>query len=273
MVLTLYYFRDRYAQVQTAFTVLSVIAVLYIVNQEGSSAFKIAWILPIVFLPFFGIPLYFLFGKKRVPERKLERVQRHGPALPRRDGPAAARRRGGAACRRGRGLQIAYLEEFAASPGFTQTETKYYPCGDELFSRHARGARGRGALHLHGVLHNRARRDVGLHPRRAQAQGRRGRGRAAHLRRHGLHHAPAARLPAGDGALGIRCCTFHRFQPVPTGTLNNRDHRKICVHRRRHRLHRRRQPRRRVHKPARALRALARLRRCACADARPTPSR
>ena len=30
-------------------------------------------------------------------------------------------------------------------------------------------------------------------------------------------------------AMGIRCCTFHRFQPVPTGTLNNRDHRKICV--------------------------------------------
>ncbi len=30
-------------------------------------------------------------------------------------------------------------------------------------------------------------------------------------------------------SVGIRCCTFHRFQPVPTGTLNNRDHRKICV--------------------------------------------
>lgn len=29
--------------------------------------------------------------------------------------------------------------------------------------------------------------------------------------------------------LGIRCCTFHRFQPVLTGTFNNRDHRKICV--------------------------------------------
>ena len=74
LVLTLYYFQDIYAQVQTVFTVLSIIAVLYIVNQEGSSAFKIAWILPIVFLPLFGIPLYFLFGKKRVPERKRERI-------------------------------------------------------------------------------------------------------------------------------------------------------------------------------------------------------
>ena len=55
LVLTLYYFRDTYAQVQTVFTILSVTTVLYIINQEGSSAFKIAWILPIVFLPLFGI--------------------------------------------------------------------------------------------------------------------------------------------------------------------------------------------------------------------------
>ena len=63
MVAALYYFRDRYAQVQTVFMALSIVAVLYIINQDGSSAFKIAWILPIVFLPLFGIPLYFLFGK------------------------------------------------------------------------------------------------------------------------------------------------------------------------------------------------------------------
>lgn len=74
LVLTLYYFRDTYAQVQTVFTILSVTTVLYIINQEGSSAFKIAWILPIVFLPLFGIPLYILFGKKRIPERKKERI-------------------------------------------------------------------------------------------------------------------------------------------------------------------------------------------------------
>lgn len=74
MVATLYYFRDNYAHVQTVFTAISVITVLYIINQDGSSAFKIAWILPIVFLPLFGIPLYILFGKKRIPDRKIERL-------------------------------------------------------------------------------------------------------------------------------------------------------------------------------------------------------
>ena len=34
--------------------------------------------------------------------------------------------------------------------------------------------------------------------------------------------------PQEMARFGIRCCTFHRFQPIPTGTLNNRDHRKIC---------------------------------------------
>lgn len=70
MVATLYYFRDNYAHVQTVFTAISVITVLYIINQDGSSAFKIAWILPIVFLPLFGIPLYILFGKSVYPIAK-----------------------------------------------------------------------------------------------------------------------------------------------------------------------------------------------------------
>ena len=48
MVAALYYFRDTYAQVQTFFTALSIITVLYIINQDGSSAFKIAWISAIV---------------------------------------------------------------------------------------------------------------------------------------------------------------------------------------------------------------------------------
>ena len=43
LVSTLIYFQDIFATVQTASVVLSLIAVVYIINQDGSSAFKIAW--------------------------------------------------------------------------------------------------------------------------------------------------------------------------------------------------------------------------------------
>ena len=133
MVAALYYFRDTYAQVQTFFTALSIITVLYIINQDGSSAFKIAWILPIVFLPLFGIPLYILFGKKRIPERKLERVSgmylRYKAAM----APLLSESGDEPAMDEDARLQSAYLEKCASSPRFTQTETTYYPLGDVMF--------------------------------------------------------------------------------------------------------------------------------------------
>lgn len=74
LVSTLFYFQDIFATVQTISVALSLVTVVYIINQDGSSAFKIAWIIPIVFLPLFGVPIYILFGKKRTPESKREQL-------------------------------------------------------------------------------------------------------------------------------------------------------------------------------------------------------
>ena len=228
MVATLYYFRDRYAQVQTIFTVLSVIAVLYIVNQDGSSAFKIAWILPIVFLPLFGIPLYFLFGKKRTPERLKEKI--NGMLLRYRDAmaPLLTGRTAETLTDPDAFLQSEYLETHAASPGFTHTETTYYPLGDVMFPAMLEelekaekyifmeffiiepGVMWDGILE---VLKRKAALGVDV--------------RLIYDDMACIMRLPRD-YPKRMEALGIRCCTFHRFQPVPTGTLNNRDHRKIC---------------------------------------------
>ena len=229
MVAVLYSFREQYAQVQTISTVLSIIAVLYIVNQDGSSAFKIAWILPIVFLPLFGIPLYILFGKKRVPERKKERVSgmylryksAMAPLLEHRsrdelDDPDAR-------------LQSDYLEKHAASPGFENTETTYYALGDTLFPAMLEELeKAEKYIFLEffivepGVMWDSI---LEILKRKAAA--------GVDVRFIYDDMACIMRLPRDYPrrmeALGIRCCTFHRFQPVPTGTLNNRDHRKICV--------------------------------------------
>ena len=261
LVLTLNYFSDTYVQVQMAFTALAVVASLYIINQEGSSAFKIAWILPIVFMPFFGIPLYFFFGKKRVPERLLERI--NGMALLYREAMSPLLNSGAAEALSDpdAALQSAYLERSSASPAFTQTETTYYALGDTLFpAMLAELERAERYIFMEyfiieeGEMWN-AILDV---LRRKAAQGV---GRAAHIRRHGLHHAAARGTIRGAWRRwAYAAATFHRFQPVPTGTLNKPRPPEDMRHRRRHRLHGRRQPRRRVHQPRRTLRALARLR-------------
>lgn len=228
MVAALYYFRDTYAQVQTFFTALSVITVLYIINQDGSSAFKIAWILPIVFLPLFGIPLYILFGKKRIPERKLERVSemylRYKAAM----APLLSESGDEPAMDEDARLQSAYLEKCASSPRFTQTETTYYPLGDVMFPAMLEELeKAEKYIFMEffiiepGIMWD-SILDV---LRRKAAQG-------LDVRLIYDDMACIMRLPRDYAermeSVGIRCCTFHRFQPVPTGTLNNRDHRKIC---------------------------------------------
>ena len=179
MVLTLYYFSDTYAQVQTVFTVLSVIAVLYIVNQEGSSAFKIAWILPIVFLPALRHTALLPLRQEAHPGAQARAHKRHGPALQERDGARCWSSRGGQTLgERGRAYCSRRIWRMRRLPRLHADGDDLLPLGDELFPAMLEELEKAGEVHLHGVLHNRARRDVGLHPRRAQAQGRRGRGRA-----------------------------------------------------------------------------------------------
>lgn len=228
LVLTLYYFRDTYAQVQTVFSAFAIIAVLYIVNQEGSSAFKIAWILPIVFMPLFGIPLYFFFGKKRVPERLRERI--NGMAL-RYQAAMAPLLEESRACSPEDAdalLQSEYLEKHAGSPAFTQTETRFYPLGDTLYPAmlEALESAEKYIFMEYFIIEPGEMWDSILEvlARKAAA--------GVDVRLIYDDMACIMRLPRDYPgrmeALGIRCCTFHRFQPIPTGTLNNRDHRKIC---------------------------------------------
>ena len=81
----LVYFGSSYAYFQAVSVALSIVAIIYIINQNISPAYKIAWILPIAFLPVFGIPLYILFAKKPLPERKKQRLlgmlRRYGEAM------------------------------------------------------------------------------------------------------------------------------------------------------------------------------------------------
>ena len=133
LVAALAYFGSNYARFQFVSVVLSIIAIIFIINQNISPAFKIAWILPIAFLPVFGIPLYILFAKKPLPERKRSRMEgvlrRYSAAmatvhsesveLEREDVDAA--------------MQSRYLERAASAPVFTGTDAEYFSPGERLY--------------------------------------------------------------------------------------------------------------------------------------------
>ena len=228
IVATLFYFQGAYTAVQTVSVALTLVTVVYIINQDGSSAFKIAWILPIVFLPLFGIPMYILFGKKRTPESKRDKVA--GMLLRYRQTASAVASRTADMAKASpeAALQSAYLERCAGAPVFRRTQTKYFRLGDELFPALLEELKKaeRFIFLEYFIVEPGVMWDSILDILEEKAA------EGLDVRLIYDDMGCIMTLPRNYykrmEKLGIRCCTFHRFQPVLTGTFNNRDHRKIC---------------------------------------------
>ena len=56
---------------------LDVIFVLYIINSDINAEYKIAWIVPILFLPILGCLFYIIFGRKRLSRFTRKKLTRN----------------------------------------------------------------------------------------------------------------------------------------------------------------------------------------------------
>lgn len=120
---------SRYAVgISLFFTLLSVAFALFIVRRDDNPAYKISWILVLCALPLFGLLIYLVFGNKHLSRRmqhKIDRVQKEHPVPFPEAAPQGLPSRFLGTCR--------YLVETCGSPAYTDTETVYYPLGDDLF--------------------------------------------------------------------------------------------------------------------------------------------
>lgn len=120
---------SRYAVgVSLFFTLLSVAFALFIVRRDDNPAYKISWVLVLCALPLFGLLIYLVFGNKHLSrrmQRKIDRVQKEHPIPPPEVVPEGLPTRFLGTCR--------YLIETCGSPAYTDTDTVYYPLGDDLF--------------------------------------------------------------------------------------------------------------------------------------------
>ncbi|MEG2687522.1 MAG: PLDc N-terminal domain-containing protein, partial [Christensenellaceae bacterium] len=51
------------------FVILSLIMTVYIINKRQNSSYKLAWIIPILFLPVLGILLYLFFSQRKLSKK------------------------------------------------------------------------------------------------------------------------------------------------------------------------------------------------------------
>ena len=69
----LFYLSAYYLPIAFAFNLISLAAVIYIINRPGNPQVKMAWIVPILVFPLFGGVIFFISGGKR-PKKKLRRA-------------------------------------------------------------------------------------------------------------------------------------------------------------------------------------------------------
>ena len=116
------------------FVALSVLELLYILNQEGSSLFKLAWIVPIMLFPVFGGLFYLYFrlqGEVKKMRHRLDRetIASQGEMIQSRSVTEAIRKEEEPELRAISG----YLYGYCGFPAYDDTEVRYFPMGQDFF--------------------------------------------------------------------------------------------------------------------------------------------
>lgn len=228
LVATILRFTDYFIYVYFICVAISILAVLYIVNRRMDPGYKISWIILILLAPFFGGLFYLLCGGNglsRRLRRKMEGMNKHMAAA------LSSDRRAEALSPYGRDAvnQSRYLEEYAHCPLYTNTFTRYFPLGDDVFAPMLAELRkaekyifleyfiitpGKFWDAILEILEEKAAAGVDV--------------RVIYDDVGSLTTLPKD-FDRKLESRGIRCRAFNRFVPVLSLRLNNRDHRKICV--------------------------------------------
>lgn len=212
---------------------LSVVLVIWILNQDTLVDYKIAWLIPILAFPVFGSVLYLVFGGNRTrrSERiRLQEIQTNmkkalaiDPLNDQANLEAFRQSHTSAA------NQATYLTDYALLPPFRHTRIAYYSQGEDLFEAMIKDMeKATSFIFLEyfiidkGVLWDRI---VKILERKAKE--------GVDVRLIYDDIGTITRLPANYPQelekKGIHTAVFAPFNPILYARFNNRDHRKITV--------------------------------------------
>lgn len=208
---------------------ISTVSVLLIINSKSNPAYKIAWIIPILLFPIFGGLFYIFFGRNKLSKKEKKRMKfiedkMKDELLPQELILDEIKVQNKAAAN-----QSKYIQNYAYSPVYNNTETQYIPIGETKFEKLMEELRK--AQHYifleyfiikEGVMWNSI---LDILVEKASM--------GVDVRVIYDDIGCLLTLPHGyDKKLekkGIKCCVFNPLVPKLSPMLNNRDHRKIAV--------------------------------------------
>lgn len=215
--------------ISTAITILSVLIVLWIMNQNMNPSYKLGWTFLILVVPIFGLLLYLLFGQSRIANAFQKRYDEIADAssmymqsdptvvdrLEQEDFSAAN--------------QSAYISRYSGFPVHENTTAEYFQVGDDMFPVLVRELeQARHYIYIEYFIINDGvmwRTILDILERKASE--------GVDVRLIYDDFGCLTTLPPKYKQTltekGIQCVVFNRFRPILNIIQNNRDHRKICV--------------------------------------------
>ena len=210
------------------FSLLSMIAVVLIINKHKDPSVKLAWIVPILIFPIFGWSLYLFFGTDYSKNQIAKEARKHPPiisamlpdSLPiiekaKKTDPHVA-------------LQMNYVAK-QGFPVYENTKAQYYPSGElwhaDLLEELKKAEKfifleffiikpGYMWDSILDILRQKAKSGVDV--------------RVIYDDVGSINHLPSKYYRTLESE-GIKCISFNRFRPFLSIIMNNRDHRKIAV--------------------------------------------
>jgi cardiolipin synthase len=229
LILIIWHFSNYFAVFYGVFALISLVAVLIIVNSRGNPAYKIAWIIPIMLFPIFGGLFYLMFGgnkTSRKSKRKMELIsQKTTEALGQNQDilDQLDKENQGAA------NQARYIYDYSYYPVYTGTTSHYLSSGEMKFEcllEELKKAE-RYIFLEYFIIEQGTMWSAILDILVEKAQ------QGVDVRVIYDDVGCLLKLPYGYDryleSLGIKCRVFNPFRPVLSVRLNNRDHRKIAV--------------------------------------------
>jgi cardiolipin synthase A/B len=229
LVMVIWKFTNFFVYFYAICTLLSIAAVLTILNGRTNPAYKIAWIVPIMLFPIFGGLFYLMFGGSKLSKRSKRKMkailEKMSELLMQKNSVIELIQ----TKNRGAANLSHYITNYSLCPVYQNTASEFLPTGEQMFSRLLKELKGaekyifleyfiieKGVMwdSILAILVEKAEQGVDVRV---------------------IYDDVGCLLTLPYGydkqleKLGIRCCVFNPLIPVLSKRMNNRDHRKIAI--------------------------------------------
>lgn len=223
-------FQEYFVYFYAVYVLFSIAAVLDIINSRRNPAYKIAWLVPVLLLPYFGVFIYAIFGhlyvrrsfKSRMTETEKKEIEAIKKTLPYLDIETELKDDDAK-------IQSTYLKNYAILPLVKNSSSKYLPLGEDMFEemkKELRKAEKYIFMEYFIVEEGKMWNEILEILEEKAADG-------VDVRFMYDDFGCLFKLPRGyDKELekkGIKTCVFNPLVPVLSSIFNNRNHRKITV--------------------------------------------